>query len=685
MKLVIVESPAKATTIEKFLGPKYRVLSSYGHVRDLPKSTLGVDVENNFEPKYIIPTKARKNLNILKKEAQKSDSVILATDEDREGEAIAWHLFSALNLNEDNYQRIVFHEITKQAISDALDNPRKIDINLVDSQQARRILDRIVGYKLSPFLWKKVARGLSAGRVQSATVRLIIEREKEIQSFTPKEYWTIIATLLSLKAKNENLKIQEFEANLLKKDGKSITKLEIKNQKEVDNIIKDLESAQYQIENVKKEELKRNPPFPFTTSSLQQTAWKKFHWTAKSTMRQAQTLYEKGFITYHRTDSVNLSQLALIDAKKFIIENLGQNYWAGFFRKYKTKNRAQEAHEAIRPTFAKNSPETLQNKLDKNQLKLYELIWSRTIASQMNQAIFNSIMADIKARNYTFRANGQTLKFDGFLKIYPIKFEEKKLPDLEKNQLLELIKLTPFQHFTKPPARYSEASLIKALEDNEIGRPSTYAAIISTIQGRNYVIKNETKQFQPTEIGTMVNNLLVEHFPKIVDIGFTAQLEKDLDKIASGEEKWIPIIKNFYDPFEENLKKKEKEIAKKEVVVEKTDKICPDCGSPIIIRFGRFGKFYACSGFPKCKHTEPLEKEMLNIKCPQCQKGDLVTKKTRKGKIFYACNQYPNCEFALWDKPTGEKCQECDSLLMQNKKGQTKCSNKECDYDKKRK
>ena len=676
MKLVIVESPNKANTIKNFLGSGYRVLSSYGHVRDLPKSKLGIDVENDFEPQYVIPTKARKNLNLLKKEAEKAESVILASDEDREGEAIAWHLAYSLNLKE-KYQRIVFHEITKKAILEALDNPRKIDINLVDSQQARRILDRIVGYKLSPFLWKKIARGLSAGRVQSATVRLIIEREKEINEFKAKEYWTVTAIL------NNNEKIN-FEAYLSKIDGKIIDKFEIKNEKEAKKIINDLKNAQYQINDIKKEEIKRNPPFPFTTSSLQQTAWKKFHWPAKMTMRQAQSLYEKGFITYHRTDSVNLSQSALIEAKKYIIDNLGENYWAGFFRKFKTKNRAQEAHEAIRPTYAGNNPESIKSKLDKNQIKLYKLIWDRFIASQMSQAVFDSITTDINAENYTFRSTGQTLKFDGFLKIYPIKFEEKELPEIKKGELLNLVELSPLQHFTKPPARYSEASLIKTLEENEIGRPSTYAAIISTIQDRNYVTKNDSKQFQPTETGIMVNNLLVEHFPNIVDIGFTAKMEENLDKIAEGKEKWVPIIKDFYEPFEENLKKKEKEISQKETVLEKTDKICPNCGSPIIIRFGRFGKFYACSGFPKCKYTEPLEKETLNVKCPKCQKGELISKKTRRGKIFYACNQYPDCDFALWDKPTGEKCPKCDSLLVETKKGDLKCSNKECDYKKKK-
>ncbi len=676
MKIIIVESPTKAKTITNFLGPKYKVLSSYGHVRDLPKSTLGIDIENDFKPKYIIPTKARKNLNILKKEVEKADLVILATDEDREGEAIAWHLAQAMKLK-DNYERIVFHEITKKAIEKALDNPRKINIDLVDAQQARRILDRLVGYKLSPFLWKKVARGLSAGRVQSIAVRLVAEREKEIEDFISQEYWTIVAKLLKLKAQNA------FEAILIKKDGERINRLDIKNKKQSDQILKDLDGAEYKIANIQKKELKRNPLPPFTTSSLQREAWKRFHWSAKMTMRNAQNLYEKGFITYHRTDSVNLSNLALTTTKKYVIENFGQKYWAGFFRKYKAKGRAQEAHEAIRPTFVNQRPENLKTKLDNRQFKLYDLVWRRSVASQMSQAIFDSTSVDISAKNYTFRTNGQVLKFDGFLKVNPIQYEEKELPQLTKEEVLELTELIPSQHFTKPPARYTEATLIKSLEEHGIGRPSTYAPIMSTIQDRNYVQKNENKRFEPTEIGIVVNNLLVEHFPKIVDIGFTAKMEKDLDNIVNDKEEWVPIIKKFYGPFEKNLKQKEKEISKKDIAQETTNKICPECGSPILIRLGRFGRFYACSNFPKCKYTEPLEKQDLDIKCPKCKKGEIVLKRTRKGKIFYACNQYPKCDFALWDKPIKETCPKCGALLVEKGK-LIKCSNKGCDFKKKK-
>ncbi len=677
MRLIIVESPTKAKTITKFLGPKYKVLSSYGHVRDLPKSTLGIDIENDFKPKYIIPTKARKNLNILKKEAKKVDLVILATDEDREGEAIAWHLAQAMDLK-DNYERIVFHEITKKAIEKALDNPRKINIDLVDAQQARRILDRLVGYKLSPFLWKKVARGLSAGRVQSVTVRLVAEREEEIKNFKAQEYWKIIALL---KKEIEAGPLYEFETFLIKKDGETINKLDIKDKKQADEILKDLSEAEYKIINIKKKEVKRNPLPPFTTSSLQRTAWQKFHWGARTTMSISQKLYEKGFITYHRTDSVNLSNLALTTTKKYILDNLGEKYWPGFFRKYKAKGRTQEAHEAIRPTFVNKNPKNIKNELDARQLKLYNLIWQRLVASQMSQAIFDSTSIDISAQNYGFRANGQILKFDGFLKIYPVNYKEENLPDLEKNTVLELKELIPSQHFTAPPPRYNEGSLIKVLEENGIGRPSTYAPTLSRIQSKNYVMKDEQKRFVLTEIGEVVNNLLVKHFSKIVDINFTAKMEQDLDSIAHDKKEWIPVIKEFYGPFEKNLKQKEKELDKKDIAQETTNKICPECGSPILIRLGRFGRFYSCSNFPKCKHTEPLEKNVLGIQCPKCKKGEIVLKRTRKGKIFYACNQYPKCDFALWDKPIKEKCPKCDSLLVEKGK-QIKCSNKECDFKK---
>ncbi len=687
MQLVIVESPVKAATIEKFLGSNYRALSSYGHIRDLPKSELGIDIENNFKPKYIVPLRAKKNVNILKKESEKANLVILATDEDREGEAIAYHLAFLLDLNgKKEYQRIVFHEITKSAIDQALKNPRKIDMALVDAQQARRILDRIVGYKLSPFLWKKVARGLSAGRVQSVAVRLVVEREREIENFVPQEYWSIAALL----RKSE----KEFEALLNKKGGKTIPKLGLKTKKQVDEIIKDLKGAEvdetsisssryadacvYKVINVEKKEVKRNPLPPFTTSTLQQESWKRFHFPAKLTMQIAQQLYERGFITYHRTDSLNLSDQSLFSAKKFITANFGKEYWAGFLRRYKAKGRAQEAHEAIRPTYPARAPESV--KLDQNQLKLYDLIWRRFIACQMSQAIFDSTTIDIQAKNYTFRATGQVLKFDGFLKVYPMKFEETELPPLKKEEILELIKLKPSQHFTQPKPRYTEATLIKALEENGIGRPSTYAPILSTIQERNYIEKNGEKRFQPTEIGIVVNDLLVTHFPKIVNIKWTAEMEEDLDEIAEGQRKWVEVLQEFYQPFEENLKQKYQEVSKKDVTEEPTEKICPKCGAPLLIRLGKFGKFYACSKFPKCKYTESLEENILGIKCPKCKKGEIVEKRTRKRKIFYACNQFPKCDFALWDKPIGEKCPKCGSLLIETKRKQIKCSNKECDY-----
>jgi DNA topoisomerase-1 len=667
--LVIVESPTKAKTIQKFLGSDFIIKSSFGHVRDLPKRELGVDVEKGFEPKYIVPTKAKKVVAELKKESAKADNTILATDEDREGESIAWHLQEALKLKDP--QRIVFHEITKTAIENALKSPRHIDMNLVDAQQARRILDRIVGYKLSPFLWKKVAKGLSAGRVQSVAVRLIVEREREIEKFVATEYWGIEALLKKGK--------DEFSASLSKKDGKPIEKLEIKNKAEADKILSDLSDAEYIVESVDKKETKRHPAPPFTTSTLQQTASQRFGWSAKMTMSIAQRLYEEGNITYHRTDSLNLAESALVAAKKFITESFGQNYWTGI--KYKTKdNSAQEAHEAIRPAYAERAPESLAG-LDARQLKLYTLIWQRFIACQMAGAIFDSVAADISAQSYTFRANGQTLKFDGFLKIYPTKFEETQLPDLAKNDKLDLSKLDSVQHFTEPPARYSEASLIKMLEKHGVGRPSTYAPTLSTIQDRNYVAKNDQKRLFPSEMGTIVNDVLVQNFPEVVDIDFTAKMEKELDEIADGKDTWQKTCKDFYTPFAKNLETKYKEV-KKENLIEKTDKICPKCGSPLVERLGRFGRFYACSKFPECKHTESIEgdPDTLNIVCPKCKEGKITGKRTKKGKTFYGCNRFPKCDFALWDKPINEFCPKCDSILIETKRKQIKCSNKECDY-----
>ena len=672
MRLVIVESPAKGRTISKFLGKDYKVVASFGHVRDLPKGELGVDVENDFEPKYVIPTKARKVVSALKKDSAEADNTILATDEDREGESIAWHLKEALKLK--NPQRIVFHEITKSAIEKALEKPRKIDMDMVNAQQARRILDRIVGYKLSPFLWKKVARGLSAGRVQSVAVKLVVEREREIDKFLAVEYWSVEVLLKKEK---------EFTASLFKKNGESIDKLEIKNKEETDKILKNLTGAEYIVESVEKRETNRYPAPPFTTSALQQVAWQRFHFPAKMTMQIAQRLYEDGFITYHRTDSLNLSEGALSDAKKFITETLGQNYWAGKLVKYKTKsNSAQEAHEAIRPAYGEKTPESLE-KIDSKQLKLYTLIWQRFISCQMAPAVFDSVSADIKAGDYTFRANGQTLKFNGFLKIYPTKFEEKELPELKEKETLELLRLAPTQHFTEPPARYTEASLIKTLEKYGIGRPSTYAPTIATIQTRNYVSKNDQKRFFPTEIGLVVNDVLVKNFPEVVDIDFTAKLEKELDEVSEGKDTWQKTCKDFYAPFAKNLKKKYEEV-KKTDLVHQTDKVCPKCGSPLVDRMGRFGRFYACSKFPECKYTESIEnkKTDLGIKCPKCNQGEIVEKKTKKGKIFYGCNNYPNCKFAAWDKPINEFCPKCNSILVENKKKQAKCSSKECDFKK---
>ena len=668
MKLLIVESPTKAVTLAQFLGKDYHVQSSFGHVRDLPKSKLGIDVDKDFEPSYVIPTKARKAVNILKKEAKKASEVILATDEDREGEAIAFHLAKALSLKEP--KRIVFHEITKQAIQEALKHPRSINMDLVDAQQARRVLDRLVGYKLSPFLWKKVARGLSAGRVQSVAMRLVAEREKEIQAFKPEEYWSITAHLQALGK-------TEFEAQLSQKDGKQIPKMGLSVKKDADDIIKDLKEAEYVVADIEKKEIKRNPLPPFTTSTLQQTAGQRFGYPARRTMSVAQRLYETGLITYHRTDSLSLSSSSLTSAQKVIKKEYGEEYWAGKPRRFRTKSKgAQEAHEAIRPTYPEKLPEQIKN-LDAGQLKLYELIWSRFIASQMTEARFDATRVDIAAKNYMFRATGQVLKFDGFLKVYPLKFEEEQLPELKVKETLDLKKLISDQHFTQPPARYTEASLIKALETEGIGRPSTYASIISTIQDRNYVQKNEDKRFVPTEIGQTVNDLLVEHFPKIVDIKFTANMEDELDEIAEGKTEWVPMIREFYEPFAKNLEEKYEEVEKSDISVQETDKICPECSSPLLIRLGRFGKFYACSNFPKCKYTAALKENRLNIKCPKCDKGSLTEKRTKRSKIFYGCDQYPDCDFALWDKPTGEKCKECNSLLVEKGK-KIQCSNKEC-------
>ena len=677
MKLVIVESPAKARTIEKFLGQDYCVESSFGHVRDLPKSALGVDVEHNFEPKYIIPMKAKKRVALLKKLSAKADEVILATDEDREGEAIAWHLVQALGLNELKIknsklkiiERIVFHEITAKAILEALKHPRAIEQNRVDAQQARRVLDRLVGYKLSPMLWKKVARGLSAGRVQSVAVRLVAEREREREKFQREEYWDITANLETEEKKS-------FEARLFKINNEKLEKFSIKNEVEAQKILKNLDSADWKVESIEKKETKRHAPPPFTTSTLQQTAAQRLGYSSKKTMMFAQRLYEgvdiegdrTGLITYMRTDSLNLSQDAVAVAASFIKNNFGENYLE--IKTFKTKSKgAQEAHEAIRPAHPDKTPESLSKYFQPAEFKLYRLIWQRFMASQMADAIFDTTTVDVAAgKDHIFRANGLTKKFEGFTKVYALKTEEADLPKLAQNESLNLLELKPNQHFTEPPARYSEATLIKALELHGIGRPSTYAPTMSTIQDRGYVEKDEHRRFQPTKMGLVVNDLLVENFPQIVDINFTAKMEANLDAIAEGEIAWVPVIKEFYEPFEKNLKEKMEEIKKTDFKREEpTDKICPECSKPIVIKLGRFGKFYACTGFPECKHTEKIL-EKIDMKCPKCVEGDVIVKRTRRKKTFYGCSRYPQCDYASWTNPkikpddakekSGEKSQE---------------------------
>ncbi len=746
MDLIIVESPTKAKTLTKFLGSDYKIESSFGHVRDLPKSKIGIDIENDFEPEYVVPERCEKNLAKLQKIAKKAKNIILATDEDREGEAIAWHLVKALNADPDKTKRIVFHEITKDAILEALKNPKKLNMPLVDAQQARRILDRLVGYKMSPFLWKKVARGLSAGRVQSVAVRLVVEREEEIKKFKVDEYWTILADLKKGK--------EEFEANLNKIKGKTVKKLQIKNKKAAEKILKNLKGEDYVVEKITKKENKKNPLPPFTTSTLQQTANRFLGFSAKQTMTVAQQLYEGvdikgeghvGLITYMRTDSLNLSKKFLKDSKKHIDETIGKEYSLDTPRLFKTKSKgAQEAHEAIRPTEAEREPENLEKLLNNNQYKLYKLIWQRAMASQMTEAIVDSTTVDIKAGDYNFRSNGQIIKFKGYLKIYPEKSKELTLPDLEKDDKLKLKKLKDEQHFTKPPARYSDAGLVKILEQHGIGRPSTYAPTIATIITRKYVERDENKRLGPTDIAFIVNKLLTEHFEHIVDFEFTAEMEDDLDKVAENKKKWQPVIKDFYKPFIKNLKKKDKELTKKDIMPEEkseekcdkcgavmliktgrygkflacgaypdckniksmpgTDKDgdgkddneeikdlekkhggqdCEKCGSDMVVKVGRFGPFLACSGYPKCKNIKNItgEKQETGVTCPVCKKGEIVQKRSRRG-AFYACNQYPDCKTAFWGKPTGKKCPDCGSLLLEGKKEGVKCSNKECGYEK---
>lgn len=711
MNLVIVESPAKAKTIEKYLGPDFKVLASYGHVRDLPQKSLGVDLKKDYEPEYEILPKAKKTVSALKALASKAELIYLATDLDREGEAISWHLATALNLaKSDKTKRIVFNEITKSAVEKAVQNPRSIDINLVDAQQARRVLDRLVGYKLSPLLWKKVKKGLSAGRVQSVAVRLVVEKEREIEGFKPVEFW-----VLGVKLSQKNDKLV-FPAYLVETAGKSVTKYDIKTKADANKISGELDTATYTVLDVKHEDSVRLPSAPFTTSTLQMEASRKLGYSPKQTMVLAQHLYEAGHITYMRTDSINLSAEAVSAIKKMVVKNYGDKYLSDKDRIYATKTKhAQEAHEAIRPTHF----DQLEVSDDRRGQKLYELIWKRTVATQMASAIFDVLTVRIGAndKRYVFLAKGEAIKFEGFTKVYTegqddvVEVAVAKIPELKKDEVLNYVDKIEEQKFTEPPKRYSEATLVKKLESLGIGRPSTYAPTLETIQQRGYVELLE-KRFQPTDIGKIVTDLLVKHFLSIVDYQFTAEMEDKFDEIAEGKHKWQKIIDDFYLPFAKLLTEKNKELEKSEIMpVEKTGEKCPECESELVIRHGRFGKFIACSNYPKCKYSRPLEsttdqnnsevvtesggtetlteaeaekcekcggKMILKegrfgkflacenypkckntkaivgktgIKCPTCEKGEVIARRTRKGRTFWGCSRYPDCDYATWENP----------------------------------
>jgi len=744
--LVIVESPTKAKTIAKMLSRDFRVESSFGHIRDLPKSKMGIDIEHGFAPQYVVPKDKQQHVNELIAQTDGASRVILATDEDREGEAIAWHLAETLGLGTSKSakpaERIVFHEITKRAIEEALAHPRTINQHMVDAQQARRVLDRLVGYELSPFLWRKVARGLSAGRVQSAALRLIVEREEEREAFKEQEYWTIESDM--------RVSDGEFKATLAAIDGKPLQKFSIGDKKHAEDVEASLKNGKSQVETVDKKSARRAPPPPFTTSTLQQESNRRLGFSAKQTMRLAQQLYEGihlgpegsvGLITYMRTDSVNLSQDFLSEAKAAIQAQFGNQYWEQS-RTFTTKSKlAQEAHEAIRPSMAHRSPETLTPFLEPQQWKLYDLIWRRAVASQMAIAQVDQtsvkILTTASKATGRWHSNGAVIRFDGWLKLYPSHTKEGELPSLTVGETVTIAAMIPTQHFTQPPGRYSDASLVKALEEFGIGRPSTYAPTISTIVDRNYVARAEDKRFFPTDIGRLVTKVLKEHFPHIVDYTFTATMEDDLDAIAQGEKKWQPIIEAFYKPFHDNLLSKEDVVSKKELTEETSDEVCPKCSKPMLIKIGRFGKFLACSAYPECKTTKPLkgsaeEKEQeqeakdapgcpecgkpmavkhgrfgpfygctgypdckgikridkpTGVKCPKCKEGDVVARRSKRGKTFYGCNKYPDCDFVLWSKPViddGTKeaklCPKCKSIMIMGAKNTVRCSDKECGY-----
>lgn len=687
-KLVIVESPAKAKTIKKHLGKNYEVVASMGHIRDLLKSKLSVDIENNFEPHYMVIRGKTKFVNELKKLAKKSDYVYLATDPDREGEAISWHLAYLLNLNPDEKNRVTFNEITKSGVSYGMKHPRKIDMDLVNAQQARRILDRIVGYKLSPFVSQKIRRGLSAGRVQSVAVRIIVDREEQIRKFVPEEYWTIDAKLLR---KDDKI---PFTAMFY---GNSKGKIKIENEAQVNSILKEIDGAVYEVVKYEEGKRKKHPSPPFITSTMQQEASRKLGFTSKRTMKVAQELYEGvevkgygaiGLITYMRTDSTRISDDALKDVRLYVKDRWGEKYLPKEPRRFKSRSNAQDGHEAIRPTTPNLYPDEIKESLTLEQYKLYKLIWSRFVACQMSDCILDTRKADIKANSYIFKASGYTVGFDGFTVLYEESKDEESseaiiLPKLENGMILNLKELIKNQHFTQPPPRFTEASLIKALEEDGIGRPSTYAATISTILSREYVIK-EGKALKPTELGEVITNLMKERFPNIVNIKFTADMEGNLDTVESGKAKWVDILDDFYGDFSKTLEKAQKDMegVKIQLKEDETDIVCEKCGKKMVVKVGRYGKFIACPGYPECKNIKKIVNE-TGASCPKCG-GKIIARKSKKGRNFYGCGNYPDCDFLSWDEPSKEKCPKCDKNLFikKGKKKKLYCITENCGYEK---
>ncbi|MCH8875374.1 MAG: type I DNA topoisomerase [Chloroflexi bacterium] len=682
-KMVIVESPAKARTVSRYLGKGYTVKASIGHIRDLLRSQISVAVENNFEPKYRVPNEKREIVKELKKAVAQAEEVYLATDPDREGEAIAWHLLEAAEIDADQARRVVFHEITKEAIEEAFRNPRSIDTNLVDAQQARRILDRLVGYNISPILWTKVRSRLSAGRVQSVALRLVVDREREIENFDPKEYWSIDGDFLNSE------KPPMFRAGLRKVDGED---LEVASQLTADELLSDLRGAEYKVGKVKLGSRTRKPPSPFITSSMQQSASRRLRYSAHKTMAIAQQLYEgidlnshepSGLITYMRTDSTQVSKSAQAEARQVIRSKFGEEHLPEEPPTYKTRaRRAQEAHEAIRPTSIARTPESIKGLLSKDQHKLYQLVWRRFLASQMKPAEYDTLSIEAvgrsEAHEYLFKVNASSLRFPGFLAVLADRKSEEpeasasleRLPALSKDDPLELKELFPEQHFTQPPARYSDASLIRALEENGIGRPSTYAPILSTLQRRGYVERDKRRMI-PTEIGMTVNDLLVDHFPNIVDLGFTARMEQELDEVAEGDRNWVDVVREFYEPFEVQLERARELMPEVKAEPELIDRKCPECDNQLLIRYGRYGKFIGCSNFPECRHTEPwLEK--IGVLCP-LDGGELAERRTRKGRTFYGCSNYPECEFTSWKRPEPTPCPNCGGLLVHQNRRHLQC------------